>query len=250
MEIKQLNINYFQIKQSEYSKALTNKYISKATYYKINFPSFLQNFEKIIYLDVDIINFKDLTELYRTNLKDNIYIGGILDSIGILKDVTKLGVPAKFTVNGGVLLMNIKSFVKYNITDKINNFIKSHFLNHHDQNAINAICFNHTKILPLKYNVQKLSYKIGYEKFKEKFKDNQSEYGYKDDELMEAFHKPVNIHFTGYDKPWDKKYSPCKEFWWYYANKTKYMKEIMKYYKHNETEIKIILSMSSLINSH
>ena len=153
-------------------------------------------------------------------------------------------------VNSGVLLMNLKSFRQYNLDNKFIKFSKSHFLNHHDGTAINVICFNHIKILPLKYNVQRRFYNIGYEKFIEEFTIKQAqEFRYKEEELFEAFYSPVNLHFTGYDKPWDKKEILFKEYWWYYANKTKYMKEIMDAYEFSDLQIKEILSKLNETNT-
>ena len=146
--------------------------------------------------------------------------------------------------------MNLKSFRKYNLDDKFMKFCKSHFLNHHDKTAINAICFNHTKVLPLKYNVQREFYRDSYEKFVEELKDKQDqEFRYKEEELYEAFYRPINLHFTGYVKPWNKEKIPFKEYWWYYANKTKYMKEIMDAYEFSDLQIKEILSKLNETNT-
>ena len=50
-----------------------------ATYYRISLPSLLSNVDKVIYTDVDVINLKDLSEMYNIKFKDNTYIWGSLD---------------------------------------------------------------------------------------------------------------------------------------------------------------------------
>ena len=82
------------------------------------------------------------------------------------------------------------------------------------------------------------------------FKDKQDQgFRYKEEELYEAFYRPINLHFTGYVKPWNKEKIPFKEYWWYYANKTKYMKEIMDAYEFSDLQIKEILSKLNETNT-
>ena len=84
---------------------------------------------------------------------------------------------------------------------KIKKLIETRFLNHHDETAINVICFNNTEILPIKYNFQKGFYSLGYAKFKKAFKDDQNEkYRYKEEELLQAYYSPINLYFAGYKK--------------------------------------------------
>ena len=243
-EKNKLMISYITMNDSDYFKSTVNKFVSKSAYYRINFASLLPNYDKIIYLDIDIINFHDLSNLYQVNLKDDRYIGAALNYAGFIKEIRSMGVPAEFEVNSGVLLLNLKAFRKYNVENKIKKLADNKYLNHFDETAINAVCFNNTEILPIKYNVQRGFYNLGYEKFKREFKDKQNEkYRYKNEELFEAYYNPVNLHFAGYHKPWNKKENiQFKEYWWYYANHTKYMNEIMNLYGYNNAEINEILS--------
>ena len=134
---------------------------------------------------------------------------------------------------------------------KIKKLIETRFLNHHDETAINVICFNNTEILPIKYNFQKGFYSLGYAKFKKAFKDDQNEkYRYKEEELLQAYYSPINLYFAGYKKPWNKNDNIIlKEYWWYYANRTKYKNEIMNTYEYNKSEKNEILSKINKINN-
>ena len=123
------------------------------------------------------------------------------------------------------------------------------FLNHHDETAIDAICFNHIKTLPLKYNVHRGFYNTDYEKFIEEFTIKQAqEFRYKEKEF-EAFNSLVNLLFTRYNKPWGKEKSILKEYWRYYASKTYYMKEIINFYGFSDLLIKVILSKLNDVNA-
>ena len=238
-----LNISYIFIGENEYNFAKTNDYISKTAYYRISLGSLLPNYDKILYIDVDIINFHDLSELYNIQLKNDTYIGAILNYPDYIKEINELGVPAEFEVNSGVLLFNLNAYRKYDVENKIKNFIIKKYLNHHDETAINAICYNNTEILPIKYNIQKKIYENGYKEFKKEFQFKQNEkYRYKNKELYEGYYSPVNLHFAGWFKPWDKKEKIVfLEYWWYYVFKTKFSDEIMKFYGFDIKMIKKII---------
>ena len=73
----------------QFKKATHGRYISIADYYRIALPSLLPTVDKIIYIDTDVINFKDLTEMYSLEFKDDIYLLGTLDKIFMLNELKK-----------------------------------------------------------------------------------------------------------------------------------------------------------------
>ena len=203
-----LNISYLFMKDNEYNLVRTNPYITKTAFYRINLGSLLPNDDKILYIDVDIVNFHDLSDLYNTPLKENTYIGAVLNYPDYIKEINRIGIPAKFEINSGVLLFNLIAYRKYDVEKKIKEFTKKNYLNHHDETAINAICYKNTEILPIKFNIQKSVYKNGYKEFQREFKNKQNpHYRYKDKELIEGYYSPINLHFTGWVKPWNNKKS-------------------------------------------
>ena len=125
--------------------------VSRVSFYRIALPSLLPHVDKIIYTDSDVIDFKDLFEMYNIKLKDNIYICATLDYTGHLNELKRLGIYTDKYMNAGILIMNLKAMHKDNVEHKLRDFVFSHFLNHHDQTAINAVCYNNTQILSYKY---------------------------------------------------------------------------------------------------
>ena len=246
---EKLKINYLIMKEKAYSTAITNSKISKTAYYRISLGSLLPKHNKILYLDVDIINFKDLSELFNTPLKKNTYIGAVLNFADFVREIKSFRVPAKIEVSSGVLLFNLIAYRKNDVENKIKKLAYSSFLNHHDQTAINVVCYNNIQVLPIKYNLQVHSCDNGFNDFQKEFGEKQhSKYRYNNSELYEGYYHPVNLHYSGYTKPWDKNYVMYKEFWWYYANKTKYMEEMMKFYNYNKDEINELLSKINITN--
>ena len=223
-----LNITFINMKDS-YKGAVTNFYISTAAYYRLSLPSLLPYLDKILYIDSDVINFKDLSELYNLNLNDNIYFMGPLDNIQLIKELKVFGVHTKKYINSGVLLINLKSIRIYGIEQKLKNFVKKNHLDHHDQTSINAICYNNMDILSIKYST------FNFDKYENlvKFNNEQDKkYRYSEKELKKAFYNPVLLHYIGYAKPWNHGYSKSfSEYWWYYAKKSNYYEEILSYYE-------------------
>ena len=96
--------------KNDFEEALTGIYISTTAYYRIALPSLLPKIDRIIYTDVDVTNFKDLTEMYNLELKENIYLRGILDQIGLLNELRSFGIYSPKYFNSGIILilMNFK----------------------------------------------------------------------------------------------------------------------------------------------
>ena len=62
------NVSYYNM-GDQFRGATSGKIISKVSYYRISLPSLLPNVDKCIYMDTDVINFKDLSEMYNIQLK-------------------------------------------------------------------------------------------------------------------------------------------------------------------------------------
>ena len=214
--------------ENEFKRVTHGIYISEAEYYRITLPSLLPNLDKIIYINTDVITFKDLGEMYSIELEDDIYFMGILDNNKLpskLKNIKDL----KKNMNEGILIMNLKSLRKYGIEEDLRNYVSAHYLKSHNQTAINVVCHDHLGILSIKYAT------FSYKSFKELVKYNkkqQKQYRYSKDELLKVYHEPTLLYFFGSVKPWHKKYKKKNQkYWWYYAKKSGYYKKILKYYK-------------------
>jgi len=233
-----IKIKYFNMK-NDFKGAITNAYISTASYYRIALPTLLPNVDRIIYSDTDVINFADLTEMYNIELKDNIYFRGTLDNVGLLNELRSFGIYETKYMNAGILLMNLKAIRKDNIETQLRNFIKTHYLDHHDQTAINAVCHNNVEILSFKYAC------FNYDKYQHIVDFNNSQdkrFRYSETELKQAFYEPTLLHFVGWTKPWDHGYQKSKgEYWWYYAKKSDFYKEILNNYRFSENDIDTLL---------
>ena len=232
-------IHFIDMKNS-YNHVTTDSHSSKAQYYRINLPTILPHLDKIIYSDTDVVNFEDLTSLYNLDFKDKIYFRGFLDYYFIIETMRKYGVYTTKYMNSGIMLMNLKGIREDGIQKKIQDFVAKHpKLEHQDQTAINAICNDNFEKFHLKYNFFNMP---TFEHVKRYNLAQDKRYRYTDQEIYEAFHSPVNLHYAGWEKPWIKeKVCPFREYWWYYAKRTKYYKEILEQYRVTEDYVERLL---------
>ena len=169
-----------------------------AAYYRLLLPSILNGYDKILYLDVDIVVRKDLWEMYSIDLKDE-YVGAVKDighqMYGGRDYAHKLGIKnLKQYINSGILVMNLRKMRKDNMEKKFSDFIpklKSRGLLYPDQDVLNATCYNKIKFISPEYNtMQNLTY----------IKDARGIYSAQ--EWKKACVDPAIVHYTSPAKPW------------------------------------------------
>ena len=197
-----ISIRFFDITKAikNEDKFYTSKHISTATYYRLFIPEILNEYKKIIYLDIDLLILEDLSKLYNIDIGDNM-IAAVLD----------IPLHAKFINNefleyrkcrdyleqelniadgnsyfqAGVLVMNLDQMRKNNITRKsieILNSGKSFVF--HDQCILNKLCYGKVCYLPNCWNSYKSNLHISLEhNLQEMYADGIT--------------NPKIVHFTG-----------------------------------------------------
>ena len=196
------NIHFIKIDNSFFKDFYISGHITHATYYRILIPKLLQDLDKILYLDCDIIVLKDIFELYNINI-DNYLFAAVNE--GVLDRQKELRMPENEPYfNAGVMLMNLKRWREENISEKIIQFIKDNpkKLKNWDQDALNATMYGKWLNLNIKFNYTKL--------LREKNKLQQKEI--KDNVSV--------IHYTNL-KPWNYLcMDPLKYKYFLYLEKT------------------------------
>ena len=146
------NIQFNFVNMGDTSKDLyISRHIKIPAYYRLFICDVLPDLDRCIYLDGDTIILKDLSELYNTDLGDNI-IGGVYDlcgGIGKHRENHPLNEPKKY-INSGVLLINLNRYK--NESTILIEYAKNHECYYHDQDVINYVLENKITLLPLKYN--------------------------------------------------------------------------------------------------
>lgn len=200
---KDLSINIVGVDLKRYQSIKQLAHVPLASCLKFDISDLIPQYDKLLYLDGDIIVRQDLGELYETELADN-YVAGIPHSLGIITGERKL--------NGGVLLFNAKKIREEKLRDV---FIETRLSmgdrKSMDQETFHKVFGNHKVYLAPKYNV--MIDKVDYEKKYYSIKEYNCFYGTDYKSRKEIVDSAVIIHFTGSIKPWKYSFAVCGKEW-------------------------------------
>lgn len=105
--------------QEKLSKILLkNNGLPVTSCYRFILADLLSSLDRIIYLDVDTLVLRDLTELWRTDLEGK-FIGGVKDKLNVVQKIVS---ERKTYFNSGMLLMDLNLFRKYDICSDLIDF--------------------------------------------------------------------------------------------------------------------------------
>ncbi|MDN4848854.1 glycosyltransferase [Ligilactobacillus salivarius] len=166
--------------QEKLSKiSLKNNGLPVTSYYRFILADLLPSLDRIIYLDVDTLALRDLTELWRTDLEGK-FIGVVKDALINLNVAQKIVSERKSYFNSGMLLMDLNLFREYDICSDLIDFAidVAEYCEYGDQDILNYYFIDGYKLLDIKWNCGR--------------------------ERLEGREKEVGIvHFYGLEKPWN-----------------------------------------------
>ena len=195
------------------AKSASYCYITNETYYRFYLADIFKEYDKIIYLDADIIVLHDLSEMFNINIGE--FYAGVVDDAQIKKYICcpkkyksrmypELNHEEYFNIklkkktleyfNAGILLLNLKALRENNITEKLWEFLEENSpLDYQDQDVLNAVFENNVKFIDVKWNTM-IALPSLY-KFKLIKKDKKI--------WQNAYKNPYIIHYNGKEKPWE-----------------------------------------------
>lgn len=200
--------------------------ITIETYYRLIIPEYFPCYDKVLYLDSDLVVLDDVAKLYDTDIGEN-YIAGAVDicHAGVvngfdedlrkyyetfrLKNIYKL-------INAGVLIMN-SALLRRDFTAKyLLDFAKQGSFRFQDQDLLNILCEDRICFLDSSWNF---------------FGDpDQSYRGYvrkfAPQPLLADYMKAQNdiriLHYAGNEKPWLYPHFEYAFYFWEYVRNTPY----------------------------
>ncbi len=191
------------------SRLFVRDYYSNATYYRFFIPDIFPEYEKMLYLDSDIILLDDVAKLYEIDTGENL-IGAVQDDVitemKIFSSYVEdgLGLSKDKYFNAGVALMNLKEMRKFGILSKFLALVEKHkFEVAQDQDYLNVLCAGRVKIIEQGWN-------------KTPFKDSNFD---KDSIKL--------VHFKLCFKPWHYDDLDYAKYFWRCAKKTPFYGEIL-----------------------
>ena len=199
---------------------------TKETYYRLLIPELMGGYQKVLYLDGDMVALADVAELYETDLNGYLlassrdlcgmitYYNPLTDLRRYRDKVLALKEPDNYFI-AGMLLFNIPAFQELYSTEYLLEFATSREWRQHDQDVLNVLCAGRTKLVSASWDVMVPEFK---EYLPQKLRM----------ELEKSITNPKIIHYGGGMKPWLCIDAPFGEYFWRYAAQTPYMEEIIR----------------------
>ena len=194
----------------ERAKLMEGKYYNgRATYYRAFIPRLFPQYDKILYLDSDIVLNGDVSELFNTDIKDN-YLIAVLDGIVaatpiFLEYVHNFLNQYKY-FNAGVLVMNSKALRAMDFETKFFDLLsKFKFEIAPDQDCFQILCMKRVKLVGDEWNRMSL---LGVDP-------------------KRSVDQIKLVHFNLAAKPWILDNCAYGELWWKHAKNTQFYNELL-----------------------
>lgn len=209
VNVEFVDLSYYIEKVQD--KLYTRDYYTNTTYFRLFLPELYPQYNKVLYLDSDIIVVGDISELYNTDMGTNLVAAApddIIQTNKVFQDYAELVVGvAKYQhyFNAGVLLMNLDELRKFNFQEKFLYLLgKVKFSVAQDQDYLNRLCKGRTTIISHDWDVMP----------------------YVNNETKEEDIKLIHYNFAY--KPWHFEDIVYSEYFWKYAKETEFYEEILE----------------------
>lgn len=210
---KQLDIEFVDVNSYLHQiedKLYTRDYFSKSTYFRLFIPDLYPQYKKALYLDSDITVLSDISKLYNTKLGTNLLAAApddVIDTIPVFQEYAEkvVGVADyKNYFNAGILVMNLDELRKFRFQEKFLYLLKTtKFSVAQDQDYLNRLCKGRVTLLSKSWNKMPVS----------------------GDSIPR--NKINLIHYNLAFKPWHFDGVLYEEYFWKYAKKTEFYKQIL-----------------------
>ena len=203
------NITFIKI-DNRYNNVFISRRMTQETYYRFSLGELLPSLNKIIYLDSDVIVYKDLYNLFNSQFNGKFVLGQVTGN----NRFKETGV---YRINNGILCFNLYNMRKFHIEKIALEIIKKgeHLL-YHDQTLMNNIFKNYIGIFPFEYHTRNWKNFDSVKQF-----NNASGNIYDNDYLYFSSKYPSIRHFLGNSKPFHSERGHIED-WWYFARKSKF----------------------------
>ena len=212
LENENFSINFCDIsdKVESVKGKLKNLYhFSLQTWYRLFIQSLFPQYDKVLYLDCDLIVLGDISKLYNQDIGNNL-LGAARCHIVSDNDIFSAyaesfcGVPHQNYLQAGVLVMNLAEFRRRDLENKFVYLLNKYDFDviDPDQGYLNAMCNGSVKIL---------------------------ENGWNKEAIPAPLEGDLNIvHYALYKKPWQYDDVLNQEYFWTYAKNSPFYADILK----------------------
>lgn len=220
------SIRFFNVERFIQPYQLTlNSHFTVETFYRLLLPQLLPNYDKVIYLDSDLMVLHDVAELFAIDIGDHLlaatidadmtgeYNGAIPGVKDYCDTVLKLADPYSY-FQAGVLVFNLSAFRKTFASNELLELAAKREYRYVDQDVLNVACGGRVHTLDMRWNVMTDcgGTRIGTIIQRAPLSIYQA--------YLKARKDPYIIHYAGWQKPWNNPQSDFAEVYWKYARQT------------------------------
>ena len=216
----------------------TNSYYTEETYYRLCCQSIFSYYKKILYIDVDTIVLRDISELFNIDIEG--YLLGASINAGTIphaknnwplrginwRDYLVNTLQIKDLYNyfqAGVLLINIPEITKFDLQGKALTKLKTIKPVLVDQDILNFVCEGKVKKISLQWDF--------LDSFRPEWKteDRVNWLSNEDrEDYIKASKDPYILHYAGeWLRAWEFPDVRYSDLWWHYARMTPFYEEIL-----------------------
>lgn len=227
MERKNVQISFVDLTEKMHGiRRESSNHLSIETVYRLFIPEILQQYDKVLYLDCDLVVHSDIAELYKTDI-DGYTLGAAPDAyteVAIEHIEKVLKIPYESAFNAGVLLINTKKFIQDKVKEKCFDLLnkdwnreKRQYI-YMDQDVLNIVCNGKVRFFSMEWDFQwgcmKFATLEPIGAFAEEYKQAQENYKI--------------IHFSGGEKPWEYPELCGAWVYWQYARQSIFYEELLR----------------------
>lgn len=211
---------------------------TEAALQKFDLANIISEYDRVIYLDGDVIVREDISTLLQTELEGK--IAAVVSDSGQIYFkhdwVRRVG----NYFNSGVMVLDLKSMRELRISEQLVEAKKKIGRdNLMDQNAFNLVLDGKVSHLPIRYNF--LCVNLSRARHKYSINDINQLYGTQYSSLEEAMSDAAIVHFSSKDKPWIFTDVPFAELWWRYYLSSPFGKLSSETEQHYDPVVSVIV---------
>lgn len=219
----------------KYKNVHIDRHLTYETYYRFLVLDIFEGYDRVLYLDCDMVVNSDIAELFFTEMNDE-YIAAVRDydfiaSCVVRKEFYKENILKYINIDdyfnyfqAGVILFNLNTLKNKYTGEKLFKVALSRDWYFHDQDVLNCLFNGHVKYVDDKWNVFSLLEK-GSVRENLITKALAAEYA---ESYKNSINHPCIIHYAGVPKTWDDTEVDLGYIFWKYARKSPYYEKLMQ----------------------
>lgn len=241
--------------KGKFEKLFLRGHFTIETWFRLLMPELFNHYNKILYLDSDMVVNADIAELFQTNI-DGFLLAAChdADTAGLYNGFEpkkkqymdknlKLTSPYDY-FQAGVILFNLEEFRKTYSVKHMLKLAASRKWELLDQDVLNVLAKGRVKYVDMSWNMM---FDWRYIRRRDIISLAPKHLS---DEYDRAHSNPKIIHFAGPDKPWDDPCADYADLFWKYSRDSGFYEEIIRRMAQPHKRTKRNLSPKFLLRKH